>query len=77
MMTDRPCILYLHLVVCANGNEYFREVDHTEWYWKLMDSSLLSHRRSYAMAMAMHINANIQFDDSTCLETPYSPWSPE
>lgn len=54
----------------ADLQEYFREVHHTGWYWKLKDSSLLGHEKAYTMAVAMHVDAKLQFDDETCLETP-------
>lgn len=63
--------------IYADLYEYFREVEHEEWYWKLIDSSLLSHERAYTLAVVMHADAGIQFDEGTCLETPYSPWAPE
>ncbi|KAI0759612.1 hypothetical protein BC629DRAFT_1057015 [Irpex lacteus] len=63
--------------IYADLYEYFREVEHEGWYWKLIDGSLLSHERAYTLAVAMHADAGIQFDEETCLETPYSPWAPE
>ncbi len=61
--------------IYADLNEYFREVDHTDWYWKLVDSSQLTHEQAYTLAVAMHADRNPKFDEATCLETPYSPWT--
>lgn len=54
--------------IYADLHEYLREVDHVKWYSMLMESSLLSHERAYTLAVAMHIDAGLQFDEETCTE---------
>lgn len=61
--------------IYADLHEYFREADHVDWYWKLLDSSQLTHEQAYTMSVAMHADGNLKFDEATCLETPYSPWT--
>lgn len=61
--------------IYADLAEYVREVEHVEWYWKLLDSSSLNHEQAYTMSVAMHADHGLKFDEETCLETPYSPWT--
>ena len=57
--------------------EYEAEDAHTDWYWKLVSQSCLSHERARMLARAMFMDRDIDWDDADCMLTPYSPWISE
>lgn len=47
-----------------------REVNHQEWYWRMMERGRLSHEQAYTVSVAMHIDRSLPFDEATCTIPP-------
>ena len=43
--------------------------NHTIWYWGLLRQAGLSQENAYAIAVAMHADFHIPFNESTCMLT--------
>lgn len=50
-------------------------VNHTDWYWRLIDDSGLNKDVACELTMAIHLDTGVPFDYGICTLTPYSPWT--
>lgn len=72
-------ITHNHLPQSLHTELFNHEKDdhHTDWYWKLVDGALLGHDTARALARAMHIDRELEWDEKECMNTPFSPWDCE
>lgn len=58
--------LKLDASIRTDLQEYFEHEDHKFWYRRLIQDSLLTNERAFAIAIAMHVDSGLQFNEDTC-----------